>query len=167
LEVHVDIVRSTRHPKIIGDFGENIICNWLSRSGFEVILVDHTGIDILAYNPSNSKRLGITVKSRTRTPGTEQSAVHLLSYQKGRNDREKLLQACRAFACTPWIAIYVEATDEADVYLTSLENYDCNYRISGKAIDDWKMGPKDQKKYASDAEVQHIHLNFDAKNWKW
>lgn len=48
----MDIIKSTRHQKIIGNFGENIICNWLSRSGFEVTVVDHTGIDIVAYNPS-------------------------------------------------------------------------------------------------------------------
>jgi len=47
----MEIEKSTRHQKIIGDFGENLICNWLSRSGFEVSIVDHTGIDIIAYNP--------------------------------------------------------------------------------------------------------------------
>jgi hypothetical protein len=26
------------------------MANWLSRSGFEVVLVDHTGIDIIAFN---------------------------------------------------------------------------------------------------------------------
>ena len=163
----MDITKSTRHQKIIGNFGENIICNWLSRSGFEVVLVDHTGVDIVAYNPSTNERLGITVKSRTRNPGTEHSSVNLLSYQKGKNDREKILKACSAFACKPWIAVYVETTHEADVYLTSLENYDRNYRSPGKAIDDWKMGPKDRKRYASDCEVRHIHLSFDAKSWKW
>ena len=163
----MDIIKSTRHQKIIGDFGENVICNWLSRSGFEVTLVDHTGIDIVAYNPSTSERIGITVKSRTRRPGTEQESVNLLSNRRGKTDREKILQACIAFACAAWIAVYVETTDQADVYMTSLENYDRNYRTPGKAIDDWKMGPRDRKKYASDAEVRHIHLSFDAKNWKW
>ena len=28
-----DISKSTRHQKIIGEFGEHLICNWLSRSG--------------------------------------------------------------------------------------------------------------------------------------
>ncbi len=117
----MDIIKSSRHQKIIGDFGESIICNWLSRSGFEVTVVDHTGIDIVAFNPSTNERLGITVKSRTRKPGTEQESVNLLSYQRGKDDREKVQQACRAFACDPWVAVYVETTDEADVYLTSLE----------------------------------------------
>ncbi|MBN1359307.1 MAG: hypothetical protein JW993_01890 [Sedimentisphaerales bacterium] len=163
----MDIIKSSRHQKIIGDFGENIICNWLSRSGLEVTLVDHTGIDIVAFNPSTNKRLGITVKSRTRKPGTEQESVNLLSYQRGRDDREKVRQACRAFACDPWVAVYVETTGEADVYLTSLDNYDRNYRIPGKAVDDWKMCSMYREKYAADANVLHIHVRFDATNWRW
>lgn len=37
----MEIRKGSRHQKVIGDFGENLICNWLSRSGFEVVLVDH------------------------------------------------------------------------------------------------------------------------------
>ena len=48
----MEIIKSSRHQKIIGTFGENLICNWLSRSGFEVAVVDHTGIDIIAYKKS-------------------------------------------------------------------------------------------------------------------
>jgi hypothetical protein len=51
------IKTSTRHQKIIGDYGENLICNWLSRSGFEVAIIDYTGIDIVAYNPITDRRL--------------------------------------------------------------------------------------------------------------
>ena len=49
------IRKSPRHSKIIGDFGELKICNWLSRSGFEIALVDHTGIDIVAYDKNQDK----------------------------------------------------------------------------------------------------------------
>jgi hypothetical protein len=38
-----EIDKSSRHSKIIGEFGEPFLCNWLSRSGFEVAVVDHTG----------------------------------------------------------------------------------------------------------------------------
>ena len=133
----------------------------------EVTVVDHTGIDIIAYNPSTRRRLGITVKSRTRKIGTEDSSVNVFSYQRENNDRQKVLTACEAFACEPWLAIYVEATDQADIYLTSLSNYDANYRREGKAIDDWKMGPKHQQTYASDPLVKHIKINFYGTNWSW
>jgi len=63
------IHKSSRHSKVIGEFGERMICSWLSRSGFEVALVNHVGLDIIAYHPETQDRLGITVKARTRATG--------------------------------------------------------------------------------------------------
>jgi hypothetical protein len=71
------IEKSTRHLKIIGNFGEQFMANWLSRSGFEVVLVDHPGIDIVAFNKKLNKRIGISVKSRTRAKGTEKTEVNI------------------------------------------------------------------------------------------
>ena len=160
------IIKSTRHQKIIGDFGEALLCNWLSRSGFEVTVVDHTGIDIVAYNPTNRQRFGITVKSRTRLKGTEKESVNILSYQKGKNDRQKVLDACRAFACEPWIAIYVESKSSADLFLLSLKHYDKTYRgKADRAIDTWKMGEKYKKPYENDRCVKHIHMDFSGNFW--
>ncbi len=34
----MDIEKSSRHQYISGKFGEYLLCNWLSRTGFEVIL---------------------------------------------------------------------------------------------------------------------------------
>jgi hypothetical protein len=48
-QIVMKIVKSSRHQKIIGNLGEDLLCNWLSRSGFEVTVVDHTGIDVVAY----------------------------------------------------------------------------------------------------------------------
>jgi len=130
--------------------------------------VDHTGIDIIAYNLTTKQRLGITVKSRTRSAGKEEAAVNLFSYQKGRDDRQKLLDACEAFGCEPWIAVYVECLDSVDLYLTSLKNYDEKYRgKEGKAIDKWKMRRKDKVQYEKDTNVKHIQIHFQAKNWEW
>lgn len=161
----MDIRKSSRHQKIIGCFGEYLIANWLSRSGFEVSIVDHIGIDIIAYNPVKKQRLGITVKSRTRNIGTEETHVNILSYQRSKNDRQKLLEACKVFACEPWIAIYVETSSHADLYLTSLENYDKKYRGKNKMIDDWKMTKKYISIYEKDDKIKHIRIEFYAKNW--
>ena len=164
----MDIEKSTRHQKIIGDFGEGVLLNWLSRSGFEVCLLDHTGLDVIAYLPATKKRLGITVKSRTRNVGKENTHVNLLSYQKGKNDRQKLLDACKAFACEPYIAVYVETLDSADLYLTSLAHYDEKYRSKeGRALDDWKMGKKYTEEYEKDLEVKHVRMAFRTTNWQW
>jgi Holliday junction resolvase len=162
----MEIIKSSRHRKIIGDCGENIICNWLSRSGFEVIRVDHTGIDLIAYDNQTKQRMGITVKSRTRDIGKEDNSVNLFSYQKGKNDSKKLLDACQAFACEPWIAIYVETSKFADIYLTSLMNYEEKYRTRiDKAIDDWKMTKVYKKIYINDPEVKYIRIEFQKINW--
>jgi hypothetical protein len=164
----IDIEKSTRHQKIIGDFGESVLLNWLSRSGFEVCLVDHTGLDVIAYLPATNKRLGITVKSRTRNVGKEKNHVNLLSYQKGKNDRQKLLDACKAFACEPYLAVYVETLDSSDLYVTSLAHYDQNYRSKeGRALDDWKMGKKYTEQYDKDPEAKHVRMAFQTTNWQW
>ena len=65
------MMKNTRHSKIIGDFGEFFVWDTLSKSGFEVLRVDYTGLDDIAYNVFNQRRLGITVKSRTRKEGKE------------------------------------------------------------------------------------------------
>ena len=124
------IDKSSRHQYIIGKFGEYLLCNWLSRSGFEAAVIDHTGLGIVAFNPKTSLRLGITVKSRTRNIGKESTQVNIFSYREGKNDRQKLINACTAFGCEPYIAVYVETSQFADLYLTSLNNYDSKYRIS-------------------------------------
>jgi Holliday junction resolvase len=158
----MEISRGTRHSKIIGDFGEYLVCNWLSRSGFEVSRVDHTGIDVVAYNPSTGRRYGITVKSRTRTSGKESESVYVFR----KDDRKKLLDACKAFGCEPWIAVYVESECTADLYLTSLANYDSKYRAGDvSAIDAWGMTPTQMQRYVADTEVRHIHIAFEDENW--
>ena len=164
----MEIVKSTRHQKIIGDFGEALLCNWLSRSGFEVTVVDHTGIDVLAYNPQTSRRLGISVKSRTRIQGTETTSVNIFSYQKGKNDRQKVFDACKAFEAEPWIAIYVESSDSGDLYLLSLERYDQEYRgEKNRALDTWKMGRRYTERYQADPKVRHIRMDFSGSSWGW
>ena len=157
----MDIEKSTRHQKIIGQFGERLVCNWLSRSRFEVTIVDHTGIDIIAYNPSTKKRIGISVKSRTRGKGSESESITIL---KGKSDRIKLLNACKYFACEPWIAVYVETSEFAELYITSLKNYDKKYNYNTNT---WRMGQKYKKLYLKDNKVKYIRIEFKSNNWEW
>ena len=162
------IDKSTRHQKIIGQFGENCICNWLSRSGFEVSIVDHTGIDIVAYNSKTKERIGITVKSRTRNIGKESEAVNIFTQRNNKNDRKKLLDACEAFASEPYIGIYVETNEYADIFLTSLRNYDEKYRKNkNRLTDTWKMRKKDLLEYSNDPKIRHVKVDFNSKQWRW
>jgi Holliday junction resolvase-like predicted endonuclease len=158
------ITKSTRHSEILGKFGEYIVCNWLSRSGFEVCVVNHTGLDIIASHPKWKYRLGITVKSRTRKLGKESESVNVFS-RKG-EDRKKLGSACKSFGCEPWLAIYVECGKIADMYLTSLVHYDSKYKSKKARVwDAWNMTKGPTKAYASDPSVAHIHFVFDDKKW--
>ena len=160
----IGIQKSSRHTRIVGHFGEYLVCNWLSRSGFEVSVVEHTGMDVIAYHPPTRRRLGITVKSRTRIEGTETGSVYV--FRKKKDDRRKLLDACSAFTCEPWVAVYAECDNRADLFLTSLKNYDEKYSTRGKnAVDGWKMTEKFISLYAVDPEVKHVHLDFRAGNW--
>jgi hypothetical protein len=164
----MNIEKSTRHQHIIGKFGEYLLCNWLSRTGFEVSLVDHTGLDVVAYNPKTELRMGITVKSRTRNVGTERTQVNIFSYRQGKDDRKRLLDACTAFASEPWIAVYVETLYYAELYLTSLTNYDEKYRVSeGRTLDTWKMSPKYKELYERDSNVKYVRADFHQEGWAW
>jgi len=154
------IVKGSRHQKIIGNFGESLICNWLSRSNFEVAILDHTGIDIVAYNPSNQQRIGITVKSRTRTIGKEDESVNLFDER----DYKKIIDACKFFACEPWIGVHAEETKRADMFLTSLQNYMEKYSRKVKTHD-WKMTAAYRKMYEEDSRIKHIAIDFHPVNW--
>ncbi len=165
----IGIDKEGHFQKILGNFGEYLVCHWLSRSGFEVCRVDHTGMDVFAYHPKTKQRLGITVKSRTRISGTESTSVYIFRRKTGNktDDRTKLGNACKTFQSEPWIAVYVECDEDADLFLTSLANYDKKYRSKEKrAIDAWTMTGIQKAKYARDREVRHIRIEFKAsKNW--
>jgi hypothetical protein len=159
-----EILKGTRHQKVIGQFGEHVICNWLSRSGFEASIVDHTGIDIIAFNPGNKRRLGISVKARTRGRGTERSSVTIFEKKK---DRKKTLDACAAFGCEPWVAVYVETTAFGDLYLVGLQELDDIYQaLEGASVRFWRMTPKYCDAYKSNPNVSHIRIAFDICNWR-
>lgn len=85
------MLKSSRHSKITGNFGEALILYWLSKRGFECANVDHTGIDLIARRPSSQEVLGISVKCRSRTEARDEAGVNLLHA----NDK-KIEDTCRA-----------------------------------------------------------------------
>jgi hypothetical protein len=108
------------------------------------------------------------VKSRTRVQGKDAESVNVFSYQKELSDRTKLREACETFGCEPWVAVYVETLEAADLYLTSLEHYDQAYRgKESRAIDTWKMGNKEKAVYDADPKVRHVRVEFQTTNWAW
>jgi hypothetical protein len=66
------------------------------------------------------------------------------------------------------LGLSVEATNYAEIYLTSLENYQQYYRGNpGRAIDNWKMTPVFRKRYKEDKLVKYIRIEFQSTNWEW
>ncbi len=100
--IKLTIRKSSRHKKIAGDFGESLVLYWLSKYGFECAKVDHTGIDIIATKPGSNKRIGISVKARTRENGQQFDTVDIKS-----GDLKLAQQACDDFGCVPYFAIAV------------------------------------------------------------
>ncbi|MCK7508599.1 MAG: hypothetical protein MZV70_34100 [Desulfobacterales bacterium] len=80
--------------------------------------VDHTGIDIIARNPHTELALvGISVKCRSRSTGTESTHVRI-----DRGDFNKMSAACEAFDCVPFFAIVVDAADTICGFILSMEH---------------------------------------------
>jgi len=155
------INKSKRHSKYVGLFGETLVCNMLSRSGFEVMLVDHVGIDVVASR-ADIGPIGISVKSRMRQDKTNEiSPVNLFSSQDSH-----LAKTCADFGLTPWIAVYVETKKGADLYLTSFENYKQKYAGNeGLTMLRWDMREKNRQSYNEDEAIMYLRIEFSQKNW--
>jgi Holliday junction resolvase-like predicted endonuclease len=155
----VTILKSSRHAKITGDFGEVLVLYWLSKYGFECARVDHTGIDIIARNPHTQELMGISVKSRSRNVGTEQSSLRISA-----DNFEKARAACDAFSCTPYFAIVIDAGTSIRAFLLSMEHLLTLHSV-GKTSASWKMGEKYLSQYANDSEIKTFELQTATPRW--
>ena len=149
------MLKSSRHSKITGNFGEALILYWLSKRGFECANVDHMGIDLIARRPSSEDVLGISVKCRSRTEARDEAGVNLLHA----NDK-KIEDACRAFGCIPHIAVVVDQGNTIRGYLTTLQHARTQY--PGQS---WRMSPAMTKRYESDPLIEWFELASQAGDW--
>lgn len=156
---YMKILKSSRHSKIAGDFGEALVLYWLSKYGFECALVDHTGIDIIAKNPHTGEIMGISVKTRSRAEGTDAEGVYI---QNG--DFKKVEEACKAFGCVPYFSIIVDAGDAIRVYVLSMEHL-LEICPMGKLVCNWKMRDKDLSRYEQDQEIKSFMFSSQMGRW--
>jgi Holliday junction resolvase-like predicted endonuclease len=154
----IEIAKSTRHSKITGDFAEGLVLYWLSKHGFESARVDHTGLDLIARNPHTSELMGISVKARSRSVGTENSVLNV-----DRDNIEKLNAACEAFGCAPYFAFVVDAGSAIRCFIVTLQ-YVVTASGERKGLQ-WNMRPKDLERYQSDNQV--IMFEFQSKTVRW
>lgn len=111
------IEKSSRHSKIAGDFGESLFLYWLSKIGFEIAFVDHTGIDLVTYHKVRDIRYGISVKTRTRLKGTENEGIYIKP-----SEIKKIKNACKYFGFKQFIGIVVDRNNTIDAILLSLQD---------------------------------------------
>lgn len=155
----VQISKSSRHSKITGDFTEHLVLYWLSKHGFECARVDHTGIDLIARNPHTDEVMGISVKSRSRNPGTETTSISIHD-----SDVEKALKACAAFRCSPYFAIAADVRDKIVVFILSTQKLRRIFPNS-KDVCAWRMTEKYLKQYYADSEIKVFELRTRTHSW--
>ena len=155
----MDFAKSTRHAKITGDFGEAVVLYYLSSSGFECARVDHTGLDLIARSVKLSRPFGISVKARSRSPGTEHT--HLNLYNK---DFPKLEAACDAFGCIPYVGLVFDSSDHLRVYVLSLAHLR-ELVPGGAKVTAWPMSAARIAGYANDPAIMSIEWQRLASRW--
>ena len=154
------ISKSSRHSKIAGDFAERLVLYWLSKHGFECALVDHTGIDIIAKNTIKNELMGISVKSRTRSAGTERTVLRI-----DRKQVPSLDSACEAFGCKPYFAIVVDAADLITAWIVPKQRFLklCDWKPHLHVY--WKMGAKRVGQYSTDPAIMSFQFATKTLNW--
>ena len=155
----MEISKSSRHSKITGDFAENVILYWLSKYGFECALVDHTGIDIIARNPQTDEVMGISVKSRCRNLGKENTHLSIPN-----DDIDKAEAACEAFRCVPYFAMVVDAGEIVRAFILPMKKL-LSMFPKGKAVVNWKMRAQYLARYASDRDI--MSFEFTTRTTRW
>lgn len=155
----IRILKSSRHSKITGDFGEALVLYWLSKHGFECASIDHTGIDLIARNPHTKEIMGISVKSRSRSMGNESEFVSIR-----RDNFEKAKSACNAFGCIPYFAVVVDAADLISGFILPMSHLLELFPMSQTTCA-WKMTPKHLEKYNRDPKIKIFEFQTKTKTW--
>jgi hypothetical protein len=151
--------KSSRHAKITGDFGEAAVLYYLSTSGFECARVDHTGIDLIARSPRFKRPFGISVKARSRSPGTEYTALNL-----HKKDFAKIEAACAAFGCIPYIGLVFDSSSSLRLYVLALTHLR-KVVPGGIKVAAWPMSPAKIESYTKDRRIMSIEWQRSATSW--
>ena len=155
-----EINKSSRHSKITGNYSEQFVLYWLSKNGFECAYVDHVGIDLIANNPHTQERMGISVKGRSRTEGTEKDHMVIGSTS---DTTKKIDNACKAFGLVPYIAIVIDNKNSSVIYILSLQKFLNLHKPKKQMI--WYMGKKWTSLYEKDPDIKIIEFNHKIKSW--
>jgi hypothetical protein len=143
-------LKSSRHSKITGDFGEHLIKYWLSRRGFETAIIDHIGIDLISNRPK--KRLGISVKMRSKI---KDNKIGTLNIEVAAI--KKVTDACKAFGCVPYFAIVADQNGRITAILISLKELLKLYPKANKIIA-FGLSDNQVRKYKANKKIEFFEL---------
>lgn len=121
--------------------------------------MDHTGIDLIARNPHTNEIMGISVKSRSRTPETEDDSITVPADSFG-----KAQQASEAFGCVPYFAVVVDAGDTIRVFLMSMSHFLKVCPIRKRAAY-WKVSPSYLKQHMADDQIRVFEFQTRTVRW--
>jgi Holliday junction resolvase-like predicted endonuclease len=155
----MEVTKSSRHSKITGDFAEALVLYWLSKYGFECARVDHTGIDLIARNPTTNEIMGVSVKSRSRTSHTANDSITIPA-----DNFTKAQKASDAFGCVPYFAIVVDAKETIRVFITSMAHFMKVFPVRQHAAY-WKVSRQYLNKHLTDDKI--MVFQFEAKTIRW
>jgi hypothetical protein len=148
------LAKGTHHSKITGNFGEMLLAYLLSRIGWEVVVVDHTGIDLMAAR--DGRRIGISVKSRSRDEKRNEASINL-----PRKNIDRTRAACETFGLEPYYAFVCDReTKGVIVYLApeavALEV--CGANNPTRVTPSWPMKAVDETVYRTRREVDWFDM---------
>ncbi|MEK3992761.1 hypothetical protein [Robertmurraya sp. FSL R5-0851] len=144
---------SSNHAHITGEFGELLVLYWLSKNGYESVHAQHVGIDIIASK--NGKRLGISVKSRSRKEGKLDFSLTMNDVD---NQMMKVKDACLHFDCEPYFAFVVDQIDTITVVVTPLSVIETYYPGSSKSSRSWNI-----LKLSKDGRTSMFEIDWKTK----
>lgn len=153
--------KSSRHSKIVGDFGEAIVLYWLSKYGYECARIDHTGIDLIAREPNGTRIMGISVKSRDPLEHRKNAQINLPADQF-----VKVRRACEAFGCVPYFAFVVETSDAIRGFLVPLEHLEAIAGGASGGMRYWRMRETDLGTYVHDDRIRSFTLTITSCSWR-
>ena len=159
MSVDLTIAKSSRHPKITGDFGETLVTYCLSKYGFECGRFDHIGIDIVAANPYTHEIMGISVKSRSRSKGAESESLLIK-----RKSLQTAREACAPFGWVPYFAIVVDADSFVRCFVLSMEHLESMFPAHVVTLN-WKMGRVHIARYYQDPDILIFELHTATVRW--
>jgi len=122
--------------------------------------LDHTGIDIIAATPDSEHRWGISVKSRSRNPGTETTGVSI-----HKADLEKAERARQAFGCELYLAIVVDGDNVVQTFILPKHHLLQLYPGGAKTIS-WQLTDRRTEQYRNDPLIEYFSLRIDPGNWR-